>query len=108
MRTAISPRFATSTFEKGATARILPVHGPGRPADARSGCCGAGRGRARPDLALGARLRTRRARAPPRPRDGALDALFGRFVQGLADSRVAPRTPTGDRNGVLEGKRVDL
>src|ERR1043166_8565713 len=97
MRTAISPRFATSTFEKGATARILPVHGPGRPADARSGCRGAARGRARPDLALGARRRTRRARAPARPRDRALDALFGRFAQVLADSRVPPGTPLGRR-----------
>src|SRR5690242_18747719 len=46
MRTAISPRFATSTFEKKATARILPIHGPRRPAHARSRRRGVTRGRA--------------------------------------------------------------
>jgi phosphatidylglycerophosphate synthase len=46
MRTAISPRFATSTFEKGGMARILPADEPCGSVDARSHRGGACRRRA--------------------------------------------------------------
>src|SRR5438552_836217 len=103
MRTAISPRLATSTFEKGAMARILPVHGPRRPAHAPPRGRGPARGRGLYLRLRGPQLYARVA--PGLLRDRAV--LVGRIFRVLANSRVSPGASVGGRARALREQPLE-